>query len=128
MDLGSENRAWEHYWQLNNDGIMTMQPLIRQNKLKNISTAMFDEAIYTPVNKGAWFFINFGDYAIMGYHATSVVGGNIPKELLLHHVVNGLDKLLMDIEVRAHTALIVGSHQLHVDVARNKEWPQNLPL
>lgn len=101
------NMAWEHPWTLvPKAGAMdTMRPLISQGKVKGVDSEKLNSAIYTPVNRGAWFAIDLGGHAIFGYHATTVVGGNIPENLITQFVFQGLDTLLKDIETRAEKSI-----------------------
>ena len=100
-------KAWEHPWTLvpaaRAESIMT--PVITNGKVKGVDMEMYHSAIYTPVNRGAWVAIDMGDHAIFGYHATTVVGGNIPENLITQFVFQGMDKLLKDIEQRAKKSI-----------------------
>jgi hypothetical protein len=99
----TNNRAWEHSWTLvpQEKGVDLMAPQIRDDQVKGVTHELFDSAIYTPVNHGAWVAIDLGNEAIFGYHTTTVVGGNIPESTISHFVYQGLEKLLIDIESRA---------------------------
>jgi hypothetical protein len=99
----TNNSAWEHPWTLASKerALTKMGPIIAQGKVEGVDSEMFQSAIYTPANRGAWFAIDLGEYAIFGYHATTVVGGNVPENLISQFVLQGLDKLLKDIETRA---------------------------
>ena len=100
-------KAWEHPWTLvpeaRAESVMT--PIINQGKVKGVDMDKYHSAIYTPVNRGAWIAIDLGEYAIFGYHATTVVGGNIPENLIAQFVFQGMDKLLKDIDNRAQKTI-----------------------
>ena len=103
LSAATDGRAWEHPWTLVPEARAEtmMTPIIQQKKVKGVDIEKYNAAIYTPVNRGAWIAIDLGEYAIFGYHATTVVGGNIPENLISQFVYQGMDKLLKDIERRA---------------------------
>ena len=107
LSAATGGKAWEHPWTLvpfeRAERMMT--PIVTQGKVKGIDMEMFQSAIYTPVNRGAWIAIDLGDHSIFGYHATTVVGGNIPENLITQFVFQGMDKLLEDIEQRAKKSI-----------------------
>lgn len=77
--------------------------------LKDLERSDLEACIVTPVNFGAWFYIDLGDgKSLLGYHAATVVGGNIPDSLVTRFVLAGLDELLGGVETRARE--VVAGH------------------
>ncbi len=98
----SGGRIWERAWHLEPDGVATMTPLVAAGKVEGVTTAMFDKAIYTPVNRGSWFFVQLDPtHVLMGYTCATVIGGDIPEGLVTQHVLAGLDELLTTVVTRA---------------------------
>ncbi len=99
LAAATDGDSWEHPWQLREDGAHLALPWIEQGAVEGIDAEDFAQAIYTPVNHGAWLFIALpGGGSLAGYHATSVVGGNIPDRLVAEFVRRGLDDLLRRLE------------------------------
>jgi hypothetical protein len=105
------NQAWEHHWKLLEVWEEEVRTYIAGDGLPGISLEMLDQAIYTPRNEGAWFFMSIGSHTLYGYHAATVVGGDIPEALFTQVVYSGLDSLLKELEIRADT--VVPSHYVH---------------
>jgi len=102
IEASSVGRIWERAWHLEPDGVATMAPLVAAGKVAGVDTAMFDKAIYTPVNYGAWFFVRLDERdTLVGYSCATVVGGDIPEGLVTQHVLSGLDELLRTVVARA---------------------------
>jgi hypothetical protein len=95
-------RIWERAWHLEPDGVKTMAPLVAAGKVRGVDTAAFEKAIYTPVNRGSWFFVRLDETRVLtGYSCATVVGGDIPDGLVTQHVLAGLDELLRTVVTRA---------------------------
>jgi hypothetical protein len=95
----SGNTFWEHPWTLDERGPGKAEPFIAAGAVRGITTEMAASAIYTPVNSGAWVFIALPDgTTLLSYHATSVVGGNIPDRLVAEFIRMGLEELLRRVE------------------------------
>ena len=105
-----------------------MRPAIGAGRVPGITTEMMDSAIYTPRNEGAWFFMALGDHTLFGYHATTVVGGDIPEGLFSQVVYSGLDSLLKDLATRAEETVpahyVKGHELLPGGDGRNIPLPQ----
>jgi hypothetical protein len=109
----SGGRIWERAWHLEPDGVATMTPLVAAGKVEGVTPAMFEKAIYTPVNRGSWFFVQLDPaHVLMGYTCATVIGGDIPEGLVTQHVLQGLDELLTTVVSRARgmNEHYVGSH------------------
>ena len=114
LAASSGDRMWEHPWRLDADGPAKARPLVEQGAVGSITVEAFDKAIFTPVNKGAWVFIDLGEgQTLLGYHATSEVGGSIPERLVAEFVRAGLEDLLRRVERLARDTVpghYTGSH------------------
>jgi hypothetical protein len=113
----SGGRIWERTWSLEPDGLATMAPLVADGKVEGVDSAMFERAIYTPVNHGSWFFVQLDETRVlMGYSCATVIGGDIPEGLVTQHVLQGLDELLTAVVARAREmrAHYTGAHPLLV--------------
>lgn len=98
----SDNKAWEHPWRLRPEGPSELPSLLASGKLKGISEDAVAEAVYTPVNHGAWLVIALDEHhTLLGYHATSVVGGSIPESLVARFVHASLSSMLRGAAERA---------------------------
>ena len=100
----SSNKYWEHPWELTKDGEDLIVDLQKESKLPAIATSQaITKAILTPVNRGAWFAITIEDQTLLGYHCTSVVGGNIPEGPLAQYVLSSIEGLLKPVKKRAES-------------------------
>ena len=97
------NQAWEHVWRLVPDGLDLVRPLVASGRSRGVGLAQLDDAIFTPVNHGSWFMIAVGDRTILGYQATSVVGGAVPDWLVSRLAMARLEGALREVEDRART-------------------------
>lgn len=87
--------AWEHGWRLNTAEIDQARTAVAAGRVTGIDEARMDHAILTPHNHGAWLVVRLPDgRSILGYHATSTIGGSIPDWLVLQLVHARLDALL----------------------------------
>ena len=95
----TQNQHWERAWKLNEISHAQVP-----NQVKDISLPSFIEmesAIYTPVNEGAWAMLTIVDKTLLVYHASTVIGGNIPDNVVAQFIVSTVDEMLMDIHDRA---------------------------
>jgi hypothetical protein len=94
--------AWEHAWRLNPDGAAMVRPLVAAGEVGALTLEQLDEAVYTPVNNGAWVVISLsGGQTLLVYHAATEVGGRIPERLVAESTLGGMEKLLRRVEARA---------------------------
>lgn len=102
----TENRAWEHAWRLVPGGVANAKDAVAAGKVKKTTVDMWEDAIETPINDGAWLAVALPDgRTLFGYHAATHVGGAIPENLMLQYVKATLDTTLRDIEKRARTGI-----------------------
>lgn len=118
MAQATQNTHWEHPWKLKENGIQLANQYANQGKLQsiNIDTHMVEDAIFTPVNQGAWIVIQIDStYSMLIYHATTVVGGNIPRDFVTQLVKSSMEDMLQTIDEKAKTDVTnhyVGDHYL----------------
>ena len=102
LATATDGAAWEHAWRLNPDGEAMVRPLVEAGEVGAITTELLEEAIYTPVNNGAWVVIALSaSQTLLAYHASTEVGGHIPERLVAEFTLSGMEKLLQRIEARA---------------------------
>lgn len=105
----TEGRAWEHPWELVPGEITSARALVAAGKVPETTLDMWETAIETPTNLGAWVAIALPDgSSIFAYHAATRVGGNIPEGMMLQYVKATLESTLRSIEERART--VIPSH------------------
>lgn len=115
MAKATNNRCWEHPWKLVLNGAQKIYPYCGKGKLKDLEASDLDAAIYTPVNEGAWALIQLEHSNLFVYHATTVVGGSIPSDLVVQLVESSLEDMLKGIEARAKQDIVEhyrGNHSL----------------
>lgn len=106
MASKTQNASWEHSWVLIPQGEKRAYPHLGKGELSDITKEMVDEAIYTPVNKGAWALIRVKDHSLLIYHATTVVGGNMPSDIVVKLVRSSLYDMLKGIEANAEKNIL----------------------
>ncbi len=95
-------KGWEHSWVLQSNGLADARPLIAAGSVGDITLDQLESAIFTPVNKGAWFMFELDDgQTLLGYQATSVVGGAVPTWLIEKLVMSRMESILRNLETRA---------------------------
>ncbi len=100
------NRCWEHPWVLKPDGPAIAAEVIAAGRIPGVDVARGEDAIYTPVNHGAWIAVQLPDETtILAYHATSVIGGRIPDKLVADYMMLTLSNLLRGVVERAPKAV-----------------------
>jgi hypothetical protein len=109
--------AWEHGWRLNTARLPEAVAAVRGGRVAGVDEARMGGAILTPDNHGAWLVVQLPDgRAILGYHATSTIGGSIPDWLVLQLVHSRLDALLERVAARCSGE--IGAHYTasHADI------------
>ena len=108
---------WEHPWRLNPDGVSVARPMVERGAVEGLDLAAFDDALYTPVNKGALVFIALPNaHSLMAYDVTSVIGGNIPDRLVAEFVRISMERSLRAVEERAREVIPGHYRQGHTPV------------
>ena len=86
---------------------------------------LIDDAVYTPVSKGAWEMMDVqSDARLVVYHATTVVGGSIPEDAVVRYTVSTLEDLMKGMEKRAVEWVpthYVGEHD-HQILGGDNQW------
>ena len=104
----ADNQLWEHPWELIGNGFARVKPSIVAGKVPDVDLDMAEEAIYTPMNQGAWVVMglppaNGQPRSLLVYHAMTKVGGSLPQGLVTDLVVSGYEEMLSTIVKRAET-------------------------
>jgi hypothetical protein len=108
MAKKTNNTAWEHPWNLTPNGPSIAKSAINEGKISGVTSTMGDKAIFAPVNNGAWVAIRLSEtQTLLGFHASTVVGGRIPDRLIADYAMFNLSKTL---EVIAERAIKVYEH------------------
>ncbi|NCG18151.1 MAG: hypothetical protein GWP91_03955 [Rhodobacterales bacterium] len=117
LSKAMDGKGWEHSWLLVENGLEQAKPMIAAGEVGNITLDDFASAIFTPVNKGAWFMFELDDgQTLLGYQATSVVGGAVPTWLVEKLVMSRMESILRDLETRAQTWSPAHYSEGHEDV------------
>ena len=94
--------VWERVWDLDPRG---------QAALSEVPAALqaelgegFTEAIVTPVNAGGWYFLPTEGGVLTIYQVRTVIGGNIPDELVVRYALSTLDELIEHVAELAERA------------------------
>ena len=114
----TNNRCWEHPWKLVEDGEKKVSNELAKHKLP--AHLKPKSAVYTPVNEGAWVVLHISPQkTLLIYHATTVIGGNIPDNIIPPLVMSTFKEMLTGMQHRAeklikkhyvapHTHIILG--------------------
>ena len=118
----TSGRAWEHYWSLTPNGESLATALIASGAVDGVSSKDAEGFVYTPVNKGAYFGIVLeNNRTLWGFHATTVVGGNISDRLIADFTMmqlKGLFKTTSSVVKRPAHITQVATHPLWVAMVR----------
>ncbi len=102
LATGTAGTCWEHYWTLVPDALDRVRAHLAATDTPRVSIAQLDEAIYTPVNHGAWMLVSLpSGRTLLAYQATSVIGGSIPDWLVSQLTMSRLEGVLRGVEARA---------------------------
>ncbi len=100
--VASQNAAWEHAWRLAEQGPALALQAPAAGRIPGVDAERAKDAIYTPVNHGAWLVLALPDgRTLLGYHVTSVVGGAIPDRLVADWSMSTLSRVLRGVVRRA---------------------------
>ncbi len=75
----SEGGVWERTWDLSPERGAS-------NEMK--------KAIWVDLNDGGWFVADMGEGTLLSYHVRTVVGGNVPDEIVVRYSLGTLGGLL----------------------------------
>lgn len=98
MAKNTNGIAWEHPWDITPDGLKLVQEAVNAGRVPGVSKEQVDQAIYVTVNNGAWIAIELSDErTLLGFHATSVIGGRIPDGMVANFAMWSLGSALTKI-------------------------------
>lgn len=105
---GTGGRMWGRHWDDVPGGYDIMASKVAAGTAPGVTPERFDDAVWVPVNQGAWFFLELPDgRTLFGYQATASFGGNVPDGLVNKVIYWGLGRLMDDLlkdaaAVRSH--------------------------
>ncbi len=106
LSTATGGRAWEHAWTLSPDGPRIGAEAVAAGRVPGVDTDRGEDAIYTPVNHGAWLVIALPDGgSLLGYHVTSIIGGAVPDRLVADYALFTLGKVLHGVEERTRAVI-----------------------
>jgi len=101
LAVATQGTAWEHYWVLSDNGPALAEALIAAGKVEGVTSKAASGFVYTPVNQGAYFAIALSDrQTLWGFHASTIVGGNISDKMIANFTMMQLKGIFQDIEER----------------------------
>ena len=108
LAAATNNRAWEHPWELIPNGPAKVRPHLVAGRAPHIPMDEFEDAIYTPMNQGAWVIleleaVNSQPRSLLLYHAMTKIGGSLPQGVVTDLVISGYEEMLSTIVRRAET-------------------------
>ena len=102
----SGGRAWEHPWEGASVGLEAVEGWVSEGRLGAVTEERFSEAVFTPVNHGAFLAIELpGGGSIFGYHATFDPGGVVPDWLIARLAHAGLERGFRRYEARGRDVI-----------------------
>lgn len=108
LAAATDNRCWEHWWDLTPGQEQMGAAAVTAGRVPEVDVDELGEAIWLPVNKGAWVLIALpsGD-TLLVYHVTTVIGGNVPDKVVADFSLLRMKRLLRAVE---RVALTVDEH------------------
>ena len=95
-------RMWEHPWRVDEGGLERIRPHVVAGSIPELTEAMLDASIYTPVNDGAWVAIQLSEgETLLAYHGATDIGGMLPGKLIAQFTASGMQTLLERVAIRA---------------------------
>lgn len=88
--------VWERTWQLDPQGEAALAELPAEFLARDDAPEL-DGAVWTPVNDGGWTLVPAAGGVLVVYQVRTVVGGNIPDDLVVRYAVSTLDELLQHV-------------------------------
>jgi hypothetical protein len=101
----SKGKVWERTWNLVDGGATLLLADHEEGRLPGVAQEDLIEGIYLPENHGSWLVVDVGGgFTLLGYRATSRVGGVIPDSLIREFAMFQLQDLLTGVEAQAKSA------------------------
>lgn len=101
----SEDRIWEHSWQLVDNADQAIDRLLATTAIDGLDSDKARNAIRLPLNNGAWVMAHMdNDTTLVIMHATMDMGGVIPDGIVARYTRRQLAAALKKIERDADTA------------------------
>lgn len=107
VDLAHESDGafWEHPWQLREGGIDLVRARVRAGAIDSVTLDDLDQAVETPVNDGAFDFLDLpgGDDSLFHYVVVASTGGGIPDRLVAAFMRANMASSMEETVARAQT-------------------------
>ncbi|MEM8547109.1 MAG: hypothetical protein AAGF46_02995 [Pseudomonadota bacterium] len=95
----TNNRIWEHHWQLVPDARNKIASLYDNGPVAGIKPEKAADAVLLPLNQGAWMMAAVSDTeTLVVVHATVVLGGIVPDGMVARQTRKNLIRMLTKIE------------------------------
>jgi len=108
------NRCWEHAWDGNPDQERIGAEVVSSGRYPELDPDVAQGAIWLDYNRGGWIVISLpGGQTLVGYHVTTVLGGNISDKLVADFSMMRMKKLMLEVDDAAWEARLhfVGDHE-----------------
>jgi hypothetical protein len=102
LSRATKKRAWLRGWKLAPDGEKANLRDAKATRLRGVTASELEVSVFTPESHGAWIILTLGDgRTLLGYRATTDVGGYIPAELMRTFSLLEMSELLRGAEDQA---------------------------
>lgn len=102
LSQGKGGGVWERTWGLEGGWPQTARAMVDQGRFSGVDTALFDAAVGTPVNQGAWSVVTLNDgRSLVAYQVATTLGGEIPDGLLNRYMYWTLEGVLKNVVAAA---------------------------
>lgn len=92
----SGGAVWERSWDLDPAGPAALAELPAEF-LAGPDAPELEGAVWTPVNEGGWTLVPAAGGVLVLYQVRTVIGGNIPDEVVLRYALSTLDELVLHV-------------------------------
>lgn len=104
LAANTQDRVWERHWSLAKNGHQRADLMLQKGQVPGLGSVDPETAIYTPVNRGAWFVIDLQNgQNLLGFQVSTVAGGAIPDRLVAQYALMRMDEILRELEQRSRT-------------------------
>lgn len=121
LHAASNGGVWERTWDLDPRGDAALAE-VPAGLVKDPASA-----IVTPVNDGGWYLVPAEGGVLVVYQVRTVIGGNIPDELVVQYAMSTLDELIThvgELAARAPTHYRAGHYAItRPDGSAIPPWP-----
>ena len=109
MAQATENRMWEHLWELVPDTRVVAREFVAAGNIDGVDLDRFDKAVELAGNEGAWAAIRLPDsLTLIGFYTSLNLAGNIPESLAARFGNATMKTMMFRMEERGKT--VIPSH------------------